>query len=793
MENIMNGYSQASPTSNIDEISYLSFFRIYKTYESDQKAQIKVFANGRQKCQIKVGMVFNDRQGNVLTFDSSQLAEILRLRDYTDDQDLQIWDGGESAVAGWGYSHKLVNPVFDWDESFINDVDSLRCDLYAESHGLPRSNHAWNMSFFKGMMDDAETNNLTEKQFASGISTASTDLNAAADSKEGLRPPPINASVVTLYLATSEMSTKEIAAAIFIKGKLLTHTAHRDAKDDDGYGGNQSLFHSSVIVHGRPPYRPEPSPPAFGKIDNGGLLIQEPIRSSVTLHLYQSRINLFFNGMPIRLIKASFVRDLSRQAWRHGALRDGLYWSAYFVADVAESTYQIDEGPLDKMAESNGSNAQTIEQLFNAVGGKNVIGPSNYEVVIGQLAGTKNLYPKDRSDRDLGIKLTHPFDILDAWGTMHPIELYIPDQSRIAIRRAYPAPPTAVANDARSKASETMPERDLPILAIPFRHIQDPLITIEQSQVYSNGLAQAAVRISMQVMDGATRSTLTPRERSTIRLIRYTDGVAIPIDAPPVTGWTSSLEHRGYAPYPGSTGEPVAKSPHADVQIIYLSATDAARAQDLVIGFEVTLEKFDKNGPTDEVITYQTNGYWYKNGVRSTYELSLDTRDRNIVRAMAPVMYSANEIQISPDSRPPRPVYDEPLTVSISHLGVIVPIRSMECSPASLIHWIRPKDSSYTNPCFIGFARPDEEDVSYDKTLEDALEKLDKNHLGPKKTDKVKDRGVLMLCARVGIVHTDIPNPPKAPMIVPFIDGFGTSHKFNLEFTPGKRDELMFR
>ncbi|HEY4294173.1 hypothetical protein [Luteibacter sp.] len=321
-------------------------------------------------------------------------------------------------------------------------------------------------------------------------------------------------------------------------------------------------------------------------------------------------------------------------------------------------------------------------------------------------------------------------------------------------------------------------------------------ITLSQTRVYHNGRQQARILLWLQATEDGKFVRLTPTERQNIQLVDYRNSEGyIPFNengAPnSYRGWSAQRNYLGYSFYPdlasgkGGDEETIELDQDAGESFeFYVSAEDGAQvSRFLSISFSIRGD----NGSvwrTTGIVSYADNS--------DDYFSHLDVRENIEITAVPPVFYSADNfhldrrsiIAIQPTSAA---LFDDMVTVSIVAAGGrIIGIRSMECVPAGMIHWINDMPDT-SNPCFTGYVRPGEASVQWNPAVPKGSQPL------PSLPAPERTKGVIVLCGRIDIPRADHTDPPRGPLSIVSIDEYGTLHARQLLFVRGQRDELKIQ
>lgn len=366
-------------------------------------------------------------------------------------------------------------------------------------------------------------------------------------------------------------------------------------------------------------------------------------------------------------------------------------------------------------------------------------------------------------------------------------------------------------------------------------------IVLSPTQLYYNGLQQCRVQLRVRVTRDRQDATLTETERENIRIVDYRnpDGYLPFSENDPsgrYRGWSAQRSHHGYSFYPGpgpqpeGDGGPDKAASRQDQWLeFYVSAdSDAQVNRFLSVSFSIY---------GDDGSVWRTTGVvTYADG-RTGYLAHLDLRENIELTAVPPVQYSIDNFQLdrrslqmtgqrsapypstfavasawlrrvctvrgchvapSPDAPKGQPgahaphetnaaLFNDLVTLSIAAPGGrTIAIRSMECVPAGMIHWVNNLPDTY-NPCFTGYARPGETSIHWNPAVPTGNQPL------PTLSAAVSGKGAFLLCGRVDIRRGDHTDPPRGPVKVDLIDEYGTRHTCYLAFVQGERDVLRIQ
>jgi hypothetical protein len=330
---------------------------------------------------------------------------------------------------------------------------------------------------------------------------------------------------------------------------------------------------------------------------------------------------------------------------------------------------------------------------------------------------------------------------------------------------------------------------------------------VDHSVVYKNDRQQAQIRVYIEAKDGNTLVKLTESEKRTVRLIDYQNPTQeLPFSDGGSTaryrGWSAQRTWREYDPYPQatSTGAPATgwtltrlikrlfrfvfapqsrvdrSSPRAggDYLTFYVSASaEALTGAPLFLAFIVT---------GDNGNVYRTDGYVTKNG-STGYVPNIDTGVEHRVDAKTPQRLPIITSR-SPLSPARAGIFDDVIALTVdAGGGQPLNVHEMTCQPAGMIHW--PDNLPDTrNPCYLGYARPGTTTIEWNADVPTGSQPR------PSLSRPLEKKGALILCGRVDIPRTVMPNPPLGPIRMSLVDGYGTTQEYTVSFNETERDEL---
>jgi len=325
-----------------------------------------------------------------------------------------------------------------------------------------------------------------------------------------------------------------------------------------------------------------------------------------------------------------------------------------------------------------------------------------------------------------------------------------------------------------------------PVLA-PEWTVAKVSIDIQHPMLYANGRQQSKVVVYIEAQRNFQPVKLTATERASVRLIDYmAPDTEIPFaddtTGESYKGWSAQRESRGYLFHPATVAQdeasPDKTTPNADGDYVVLFVTADADAVSgtLSLAFVIT---------GDNGWRYRTDGYVFAPDGTGAPNLLYDTgRDKN-VRPEAPVRYGPEQFRLEQRRHADEAaVFNDTVTLSIQDGRAIIPLRSMLCTPAGMIHWMDNLPSTQ-NPCYTGYAQPGDTQVHWNDAVPVGGQPR------PTLAAAVPDKGVIMLCGRIDIPRRDHVDPPRGPIEATVIDAYGSDQTCSIGFVTGTRDQLQ--
>lgn len=325
--------------------------------------------------------------------------------------------------------------------------------------------------------------------------------------------------------------------------------------------------------------------------------------------------------------------------------------------------------------------------------------------------------------------------------------------------------------------------------AAPEWQVTRVALYVDHAVLYANEHQQVRARAYIEAKNKGNPVPLTEKEIASVSLIDYNaPRNAIPFStqarATPWKGWSAQRVYNKYAYHPAAardTPSPSTPSAGGDYVELYLSADAEALAGPLLLGFSVT---------GDNGWRYRTDGYVFEPGSdEGVFNTLYDTGPDKAVRAEPPILYASSEFVLDRQARyahgdaPDIAIFDDVVTVSIVAGGRVVELRSMQCTPAGMIHWIDDLPGT-SNPCYTGYAEPAGTAITWnDKVPVGSLPK-------PTQTVAIPGKGTIMLCGRVDIPRTDHGGAPQGPVAVTLRDTYGSEQHCRIGFVAGERETL---
>ncbi|SDF16276.1 MULTISPECIES: hypothetical protein [Rhodanobacteraceae] len=368
----------------------LVLFRIYKDTFPGNGPTLKLFNNTRQQCAVRVMLQAVDSEHNPVDLTQADL-DTIELIDYGSGEALPRRDAGQPHP-DWAFS--THDEGYLWDESLIGATQ-----------------------------------------------------NDAAASLESTRPPSADVqrpaphqSVVTLYVSTSALSSRQIAARIPIPSSdtrtatPVYITTNSVWVDDPAGRGEDGLFNSSVTV--TPAAFPTLPITSYGATSGDGRLA--PVKVGSPDYFYwvnEHYIYVSYNGreLGLRSVSRSAVAQEGFSVYGNGSLNDQVQWSvAYYAQPGADKPENFPLPPLatievpSRATESGGNAAPpasyTPVEMFNRCVGR-IEGASPTRVVVGLLMGNLAGRLLDKEKKPVAPVRSTPIHILDAYGNDHALTL----------------------------------------------------------------------------------------------------------------------------------------------------------------------------------------------------------------------------------------------------------------------------------------------------------------------------------------------------------------------------------
>ncbi|MEX1826494.1 hypothetical protein [Luteibacter sp. CQ10] len=642
-----NGF--AEPHATWAQVTY---FQVYKLFAGMSPEELRVFANGRQQCRIVVSFTANDANGNPVTLSDAEISQHVRLIQYQGGQPIESTPG-----AMW-VSTRVKNE-YEWDENMLSGS--------ADTHVDENRSHA-----------------------------------------HAVRDGQIQVQSVEFFLSTRSTSTTMIGAQITYPNgapPARTNNTHIEFNKPDGDGAGQ--FHSAVQVR---PVSIQSMQVEYGENGGSGLFPYPVGNSSYSYRAIEHRLTVRINGRTASLksIKASSSGGDVPSIYQYGYLLDTWKWGVTYYAQPGARMPDRFAGPLAYVditgrsgtgPASNGETnalglaSQAIESIDRIVmralgheptGGTcrsgadgstqeervlmtptqmfaNCVGSiqnaGSTQAIVGLLVG--NLAARFKTSTQFEtpeVRFTE-INIVDAYGNDHPLRLGFNGNkaNELTLTRARSEP----------RVDEWM--------------ITSATMRVEHAQVYANGRQQARILITIQAKRNNVPVSLTASEKASLRLIRYDDqDTTFPWTSDEDhAGWAAQTDYRGYEFQVARDGDAGPVDPAAgDIFEVYVSAGAGEAGLRRMFGFSIE---------GDNGSLYRSTGHCLLADGTEQYLQHMDLGPQ-AVTASHPPIYPPSSFELS--GRPPvLPIYNQPLSLSIFHLGRPIGIRKITCTPAGMIHW----------------------------------------------------------------------------------------------------------
>lgn len=369
----------------------------------------KVFGNGKQQCEIVVGIGLLN--GNVNVDISPDFAKsLIQIVNYKNPQaGIPITDTPEMSSAPWILSHTSMG--FKWDESVINAV-----------YPAP--------------------------------------LEKPKKKKVDLSEPDAYIQQVTILVSTRQDSgTIQLAASVLHPTSGDTwNTAHEGADDRDGYGDKDGHFNSSVTVTAYKPYKPAATSPDFGNKEAGSptRLARQPIAVAIIsedgktwerishqsddpawhqipserlYRFYESWVSIAYGGTQREI--HSVTLGANTKKWSaDGRGEENSEWCAIFITTAAKesSDYVVgQEGAYQLKHRIQPVYFKTLSECVTELVGGRTRYPGDGRVIIGILNGIDDNVFVDRDKTVLSDDRMQKIEIVDEFGTTHTAYVTIDD------------------------------------------------------------------------------------------------------------------------------------------------------------------------------------------------------------------------------------------------------------------------------------------------------------------------------------------------------------------------------
>ncbi|MDR6643942.1 hypothetical protein J2X57_003177 [Luteibacter sp. 1214] len=368
----------------------LVLFRIYKDTFNETSPTLKLFNNTRQQCAVRVMLQAIDSDRKPVDLTQADL-DTIELIDYSSGEPLPRRDPGQPHP-DWAFS--THDDGYLWDESLIGAVQH---------------------------------------------DTAASPESTRPPSADVQRPAP-HQSVVTLYVSTSALSSRQIAARIPIPSSdtrtatPVYITTNSIGVDDPVGKGEDGQFNSWVNV--RPSAFPTLPITSYGATSADGRLA--PVKVGSPDYFYwvnEHYIYVSYNGreLGLRSVSRSAGKQEGFSIYGNGSLNDHVQWSvAYYAQPGADKPENFPLPPLATIevpspSVESGGNAEppasyTPLEMFNRCVGR-IEGASPARVVVGLLMGNLAGRLLDKEKKPVAPVRSTPIHIVDAYGNDHALTL----------------------------------------------------------------------------------------------------------------------------------------------------------------------------------------------------------------------------------------------------------------------------------------------------------------------------------------------------------------------------------
>lgn len=368
----------------------LVLFRIYKDTFPGAGPVLKLFNNTRQQCAVRVMLQAVDSNHNPVDLTQDDLGTI-ELIDYGSGEPLPRRDAGKPHP-DWAFSTQ--DEGYLWDESLIGAVQ----DDTAASPG--------------------------------------SSLPPAADVQ---RPAP-HQSVVTLYVSTSALSSRQVAVRIPIPSSdtraatPVYVTTNSVWVDDPAGRGEDGRFNSWVTV--TPSAFPTLPITSYGATSDDGRLAPVKVGSSDYFYWANEHyIRVSYNGreLGLRSVSGSASKREGFSIYGNGSLNDHVQWSVAYSAqpgaDKPENfplpplaTIEVPSRSIERGGKEQPYSSYAPLDMFNRCAGK-IEGASLARVVVGLLMSNLAGILRDDDNKTVAPVRSTPIHIVDTYGNDHALTL----------------------------------------------------------------------------------------------------------------------------------------------------------------------------------------------------------------------------------------------------------------------------------------------------------------------------------------------------------------------------------
>lgn len=361
----------------------LAMFRIYKDVFPGQQPTAAVFNNTRQQCRVHILLVGLDNNNNEVQIPADDLDKI-ELIDYATGAPLTRVDKFDDHP-DWAYS--ICDQGYVWDESKILGT---AYDPEVSEQGSP------------------------------------TDDSVPANAFSSIQP---NQQVVTYYVSTKSLSTRQIAARIPYKDTSFKTNSKVD--DPDGRGNGSGSFNSHVEI--RPVAFPSLPSDAYGEVSSAGTLLPNRVGSNSYFYWateYFLHVKLRNELLKLKSVGAGVGDKTGFAVYKQGGPNDNAKWGISYYSQPGKSAPEnFPLAPLasvDVVTRQHDENAPHITfypmEMFKTCVGS-IMNASETRVVVGLLTGNLASRLLDAGRKEVAAVNSTTLHIMDIYGNDHELGL----------------------------------------------------------------------------------------------------------------------------------------------------------------------------------------------------------------------------------------------------------------------------------------------------------------------------------------------------------------------------------